>query len=142
MIQYICDICKKNIETDSDRISVEITSTENNIPVKKTYHVCKTCFDKIQTKIDKMIKIEADKRETPELDDIKRPKFYDFTQDYKNMVLRDFFSSNFYLQSQNVFLFRTRDNRIISDFEPWMSHKVLSVNPPTNAHKEVIVTLE
>lgn len=53
MIQYICDICKQDIETDSDRISVEITSTENNIPVKKTYHVCKTCFDKSEPKLTK-----------------------------------------------------------------------------------------
>ena len=142
MIQYICDICKDTILAADSTTKIEITQLKNNIPVKQEYHCCDKCKSKINDFIDNLIKITADKKETPELDDAKRPKFYDFTQDYKNMVLRDFLSSNFYLQSKHAFIFRTTDNRIISDFEPWMSKKVLSVNPPTESHKEIIVTLQ
>lgn len=137
MIQYICDVCG---EIKNDMYEVQILNLTAN--QSKKQHVCTDCLLKLQTFAEKEKTNSETDTETEELNKEKTPKFYDYTQDYKNLILRDFLSTPFYLQSNKKFLFRSLDNKIINDFAFWMSHKIIAVNPPTAAHDEIIVTLE
>lgn len=144
MIQYICDICKEPNDTVTEIVTKQVPSPVNDIQTIQTFHLCPDCYQKFIKYTDKVKTALAQKKENEkdELADEKTPKFYDFTCDYHDMELRNFLRSPFYMESKNTFIFRSTDNKIINDFEFWMSHKIITVHPPTDAHSEIIVTLQ
>lgn len=131
MIQYICDICN---QPQQSVYEIQIKNTADDTPAV-TKHICNGCYQKFQT--------PSETTTTPDetLEEEKTPKFYDYTSEYQGMTLREFLSSPFYLHSNHQFMFRTTDNKIIQDYEFWMPRQIITVHPPTSAHKEIIVTL-
>lgn len=147
MIQYICDICN---QPQNECYEIQIRHTTDHTSVD-TKHLCAACYNKLLEQIkDKESEIQEEnipesdstsKQINDMLPEEKIPKFYDYEQDYKGMLLRDFLNSSFYLDSKKKFLFCTTENKIIQDYEFWMPRQILTVHPPTAAHDEVIVTL-
>lgn len=148
MIQYICDICQKRISFKDQPYQIEIAPIDKDAK-NDTMHICESCHTIIMHHIgDMKTKAEEARRKEQEehnkefLEDSKIPRDYEYSNSFQNMLLRDFLQSPFYLNSHEKFLFRSLDNKIVTDYTHWMSHKIVMVNTPTERHPEVIVTLQ